>query len=161
MIVSMVVAISENNGIGKNNQLLWHLPADLKHFKEITTGHTIIMGRKTYESIGKALPNRRNIVVTRNTGLTLPGVEVKHSLPEALSSCAEEKEVFIIGGAEIFNQSLAHTNKIYLTRVHQNFAADTFFPDIDPTKWEESQIESHEPDEKNAIGYTFSVLESK
>ncbi|MEJ5963678.1 dihydrofolate reductase [Pedobacter immunditicola] len=161
MIVSMVVAISENNAIGKNNQLLWHLPADLKHFKEITSGHTIIMGRKTYESIGEALPKRRNIVITRNTELALPGVEVMHSLQEALSSCEEENEVFIIGGAEIFNQSLNLTDKIYLTRVHQNYAADTFFPDIDLTKWQESNIESHEPDEKNAIAYTFSTLESK
>jgi dihydrofolate reductase len=161
MIVSLVVAISKNNAIGKDNQLLWYLPADLKHFKEITSGHTIIMGRKTYESIGKALPKRRNIVITRNTGLMLPGVEVMHNLQEALDSCREENEVFVIGGAEIFNQSLALTDKIYLTRVHENYEADTFFPEIEPGKWKESDIESHFPDEKNAVAYTFSVLESK
>jgi len=161
MIVSIVVAISENNAIGKDNQLLWHLPADLKHFKEITSGHTIIMGRKTYDSIGKALPKRRNVVITRNTALEIPGVEVMHSLAEAIDSSKEEREVFIIGGAEIFKQALGQTDKIYLTKVHQNFEADTFFPEIDTALWRESNQEQHPTDEKNAIAYTFSTLDRK
>jgi len=161
MIVSLVVAMSTNNAIGKDNQLLWHLPADLKHFKEITSGHTIIMGRKTYESIGKALPNRRNIVITRNKVLRLTGVEVMHSLEEALNSSEDENEVFIIGGAEIFNQSIKLADKIYLTRIHENYEADTFFPKIDEDCWLESELEHHLPDEKNAVPYTFSTMASK
>ena len=157
MMISLVVALSENNAIGKDNQLLWHLPADLKHFKEITSGHTIIMGRKTFDSIGKALPKRRNIVITRNRELALPGVEIVHNLQEALDSCQEENEVFIIGGEEIFKQSLGLADKIYLTRVHQNYEADTYFPEIDDAKWKESNLESHLPDEKNALAYTFST----
>ncbi|RZL54772.1 MAG: dihydrofolate reductase, partial [Pedobacter sp.] len=113
--VSIVVAVSENNAIGKDNQLLWHLPADLKHFKEITTGHPIIMGRKTYDSIGRPLPNRRNIVITRTTNLSIENVEVVNTLEEAISLCKDEKEIFIIGGAEIYKHALPLTNRIYLT----------------------------------------------
>jgi dihydrofolate reductase len=158
MTIALVVAISENNAIGKDNQLLWHLPADLKHFKTITTGHTIIMGRKTYDSIGKPLPNRRNIVVSRNTALTIAGAEVVHSLADALQICEHEDEVHIIGGAELFNQSIDLANKIYLTRVHQTYEADTYFPEIDSSEWEESNLEQHLPDEKNTVAYTFSTL---
>lgn len=159
LVISIVVAISENNAIGKNNQLLWHLSADLKHFKEITSGHTIIMGRKTYDSIGKPLPNRRNIVISRNTDLILPGVEVVGSVHEALALCTSEKEVFMIGGAEIYKQSLPITQKIYLTTVHQTFEADTFFPDLKTTEWKETEKEQHQVDEKNNLPYTFSTLE--
>lgn len=158
MIISAVVAIAENNAIGKDNQLLWRLPADLKHFKEITSGHTVIMGRKTYDSVGKPLPNRRNIIITRNTGLEIAGTEVVASMEEALQLCSSEKEVYIIGGAQIYSSSLHITDKIYLTRVHQSFEADSFFPEIDPSLWIESDIEHHQPDEKNPIGYTFSTL---
>jgi dihydrofolate reductase len=159
LVISIVVAISENNAIGKNNQLLWHLSADLKHFKEITSGHTIIMGRKTYDSIGKPLPNRRNIVISRNTDLILPGVEVVGSVHEALALCTSEKEVFMIGGAEIYKQSLPITQKIYLTTVHQTFEADAFFPDLKTTEWKETEKEQHQVDEKNNLPYTFSTLE--
>ena len=158
MIKSIVVAIAQNNGIGKDNQLLWHLPADLKHFKDITSGHTIIMGRKTYASIGKPLPNRRNIVITRNTALELPGAEVVHSLAEALQLCEGTAEVFIIGGAEIYNQAIAHCDRIYLTVVDANLEADAFFPVIDPAIWSEQDSISHQPDEKNKLAYTFSTL---
>jgi len=161
MILSIVVAIAENNAIGKDNQLLWHLPADLKHFKDITSGHTIIMGRKTYDSIGRPLPNRRNIVITRNTELNLPGTEVTNSLDKALKLCATEQEVFIIGGAELYKHALEETDRIYLTRVHQAFEADTFFPEIVPGTWNETSIENHQPDEKNGLAYTFSTLERK
>ncbi len=159
LVISIVVAISENNAIGKNNQLLWHLSADLKHFKEITSGHTIVMGRKTYDSIGKPLPNRRNIVISRNTDLILPGVEVVGSVNEALALCTSEKEVFMIGGAEIYKQSLPITQKIYLTTVHQTFEADAFFPDLKTTEWKETEKEQHQVDEKNNLPYTFSTLE--
>lgn len=158
MTVSIVVAIAENNAIGKNNQLLWHLPADLKHFKQITTGHTIVMGRKTFDSIGRPLPNRRNIVVTRTAGLQIPGAEVTHSIAAALALCTEEGEVFIIGGSEIYTSALSLTDRVYLTRVHASYDADAFFPEIDFDTWKETDIEKHLPDEKNHVAYTFSTL---
>lgn len=161
MIVSIVVAIAENNAIGKDNQLLWHLPADLKHFKQVTTGNTIIMGRKTFDSIGKPLPNRRNIVMTRTTGLQIQGVEVTANIEDALARCAAEEEVFIIGGAEIYKSTMDITNRIYLTRVHQSYEADAFFPEIDFNLWNETDIEKHLPDEKNHVAYTFSTLSRK
>ncbi|HTM98802.1 MAG TPA: dihydrofolate reductase [Pedobacter sp.] len=157
--ISIVVAISENNAIGKDNQLLWHLPADLKHFKEITTGHTIIMGRKTYDSIGKPLPNRRSIVITKNASLVIPGVEVVTSVANAFELCKQEEEVFVIGGAEIYRQSLAYATHIYLTRVHQEYGADTFFPEIDPSEWKELNSITHQADQKNEVAYTFSTME--
>jgi dihydrofolate reductase len=158
MIISIIVAIAENNAIGKNNQLLWRLPTDLKHFKTITSGHTVIMGRKTFDSVGKPLPNRRNIVITRDASLKIEGAEVTGSLEEAISLCDPNEEVFIVGGAEIYNQSMTKTDKIYLTRVHQTFEADTFFPEIDQKIWKEIDAERHEPDEKNPLAFTFSTL---
>lgn len=158
MIISAVVAIAENNAIGKDNELLWRLPADLKHFKEITSGHTIIMGRKTFDSIGKPLPNRRNIVVTRKTGLQIPGAEVTGSIEEAIALCTTEEEVFIVGGAEIYKAAMPITDRIYLTRVHQSYEADAFFPEIDFNIWKETSVEKHLPDEKNHVAYTFSTL---
>ena len=154
MIISNVVVVDASLGIGKNNQLLVHFPADLKHFKKITSGHTVIMGRKTYESMGKALPNRRNIVVTRQKDYLLPDAEVKNSLAAALDCCKNEMEVFVIGGAEIFKQSLPQSDRIYLTRIHQTFDADTFFPPIDGN-WKEAEREDHQKDEKNPFNYSF------
>jgi dihydrofolate reductase len=159
--VSIIVAISANNAIGKNNQLLWHLPADLKHFKEITSGHTIIMGRKTYDSIGRPLPNRRNIVITRKTDLQIENVEIVNSLQDAISLCETEDEVFIIGGAEIYKNSISIANRIYLTTVHQEYEADVFFPELNKDEWLETFQEHHEADEKNSVAYTFSTLERK
>lgn len=155
MILSAVVVVDENNGIGKNNQLLVHFPADLKHFKKITSGHTILMGRKTYESMGKALPNRRNIVISRNKDYELSDAETTDSLEKAISLASAENEVFIIGGAEIFKQALPLLNKIYLTRIHKAFEADTFFPQINPSEWEETEREEHQPDEKTPFSYAF------
>lgn len=157
--ISIVVAVSENNAIGKDNQLLWHLPADLKHFKEITSGNTIIMGRKTYDSVGRPLPNRRNIVITRSTELQMPNVEVVNTLEAALSLCEDENEVFIIGGAEIYKHALQFTNRIYLTTVHQTYGADVFFPELNREEWKEINKEYHPADEKNSVAYTFSTLE--
>ncbi len=158
MILSIIVATAENNAIGNGNKLLWHLPADLKHFKQITSGHTIIMGRKTFDSVGKPLPYRRNIIITRQKGLSIPGAEVVNTLDEALALCHEDVEVFIGGGAEIYKMAMDLTDKIYLTVVKGTFTADTFFPAINPDEWTETDITSYEPDEKNALGYTFSTL---
>jgi len=160
VIVTIVVAISENNAIGKNNQLLWYLPADLKHFKNITTGHTVIMGRKTYDSVGKPLPNRRNIIITRQN-ITIEGCEVVKSIEDALVLSAGEEEVFIVGGAEIYKQSIHLTNRIYLTVVHQKFDADSFFPEINYDEWRETEREDHQPDEKNKLRYSFITLDRR
>ena len=157
---SIVVAIAENNAIGKNNQLLWHLPKDLKHFKDITTGHTVIMGRKTYESVGRPLPNRRNIVVTRQN-ITIDGCEVVNSLPDALKLAEGVDEVFIVGGAEIYKQGILLTDRIYLTIVHQNFDGDTYFPEIKEDEWKETEREDYQPDEKNQLPYSFITLERR
>jgi dihydrofolate reductase len=159
MKISLIVAVDQNNGIGKNNQLPWHLPADLQHFKRITTGFTIIMGRKTFDSIGKALPNRRNIVISRQPGLKINGVEVCDSLQNAIELCKEEQEVFIIGGAQIFEQSLAIADGLYLTVIQNDFEADTFFPELDKKQWKELSNEPHKPDEKNVYSYIFKKFE--
>jgi len=159
--LSIIVAIASNHAIGKNNQLLWHLPADLKHFKQLTTGHPIIMGRKTFDSIGRPLPNRRNIVITRQSDLKIEGTEVVNSLDEALALCKAENEVFIIGGAELYRTALPLVQKIYLTTVHQAFDADAFFPELDLKEWLETEKVTHAPDEKNTLSYTFSTLERK
>lgn len=158
MTVSSIVAVGENNAIGKNNQLLWHMPADLKHFKDITSGRSIIMGRKTFDSVGKPLPKRRNIVVTRQD-ITIPGCEVVKSVEEGLELCKGEDEVFIGGGAEIYKLAMHLTDRIYLTIIHKNFDADTFFPDIEPEIWKETEREDHAPDDKNQYAYSFITLE--
>jgi len=155
MNINLIVAIDEKNGIGKNNLLPWHLPADLKHFKTITTGHPIIMGRKTFDSIGKALPNRRNIVISRNAGLIIPGVELCSSLNNAIELCKDEKDVFVIGGAQIFEQALPVANILYLTIIHEDFDADVFFPEINMNEWNEVEKNLHQPDEKNLYSYSF------
>jgi dihydrofolate reductase len=161
MIVSMIVAIAENNAIGKGNQLLWRMPADLKHFKNATTGHTVIMGRKTFDSVGKPLPNRRNIVVTRNAELQIDGAEVVTTLDKAIDLCGDGEEVFIVGGAEIYKMAMDLTDKIYLTMIHGIFDADTFFPFIDREIWQETDVEEYKADEKNPFDYTFSTLVRK
>jgi len=131
MKISMICAIAENRAIGKNNELLWHIPEDFKHFKEITDGHAMIMGQKTYESIGRPLPNRTNIVLTKDKDFNAEGVVVCYSIPEALKKAEDtgEKEVFIIGGGSIYAQFIDLADKLYLTIVEGNFEADTFFPD--------------------------------
>ncbi|NNU34588.1 dihydrofolate reductase [Mucilaginibacter sp. S1162] len=158
MTVSIVVAIAENHAIGKDNKLLWHLPKDLKHFKEITTGGTVIMGRKTYDSVGRPLPNRRNIIITRQQ-IEIPDCEVVNSVEAALDLCRDEAEVFIVGGAEIYKLAMPITDKIFLTIVHKNFEADTYFPEIKATTWNETYREDHEPDEKNPLPFSFITLE--
>lgn len=157
MILSIIVVADERNAIGKNNSLLCHLPADLKHFKIITSGHTVIMGRKTFESLPNgSLPKRRNIVLTRNTNLSIQGCEICSSLCEAVELCKNEEEVFIIGGGTIYKEAMEMADVIYLTRVHREFeGADTFFPAIDATRWKGVSCENHNADEKNPYDYSF------
>ena len=162
MTIAIAVATGENREIGKNNQLLWHMPADLKFFKQTTSCHTVILGRKTFDSVGRPLPNRRNIVITRDASLQIEGAEVVNSLDEALSITQnEEKPVFIIGGAEIYRQALPKTDLLYLTTIHHQFDADTFFPEFDRNEWEVLSSEPHQADKKNKYDYTFEVLKRK
>lgn len=161
MKISIIVAISENNAIGKNNELLWHLPKDLKRFKAITTGHTIIMGRNTFESIGKPLPNRHSVIITSNKDYHVEGVTVVHSIAEAFELTKNEDEVFIIGGGKIYEATLPFANKLYLTIVHDTFEADTFFPKIEMTDWNVLQKELLPKDYKNPYDATFYHLEKK
>ncbi len=158
--ISQVVVVDENNAIGKNNQLLCHLPADLKHFKSLTMGAPVIMGRKTFDSMGKPLVNRRNIVITRQD-IKIEGCEVVHSIEEAMVLCKGEEKVSIIGGADIFRQSLHLTDIIYLTRIHHQFDADTYFPPINVEEWKEVSRAYHEADEKNIFPYSFITLKRK
>ncbi len=159
MKISIIVALAEDNGIGKDNKLLWHLPADLKHFKTLTTGHTIIMGRKTYESIGKPLPNRRNLVLTHRKEYHQAGVEIFNNIADALLSCDQTGEVFIIGGAKIYEQTLWQADVIYITRVHAKLPADIFFPEIDFKKFKLTSSATYTADEKNKYAFTFETLE--
>tara|TARA_B110000444_G_scaffold259143_1_gene301948 strand:- start:4239 stop:4778 length:540 start_codon:yes stop_codon:yes gene_type:complete len=133
--VTIIAAAAENDALGKENKLIWHIPEDLQRFKKLTSGHAIIMGRKTFESMPKALPNRRNIIVTRNKKYVANGAEVSSSIEDALSLVKDDKQPFIIGGGEIYRQSMALADRIELTRVHEKFDADTFFPNIPKTTW--------------------------
>lgn len=159
MIVSLIAAAAENNVIGRDNQLIWKLPADMKFFKNKTLGHHIIMGRKTFESTG-VLPSRTSIVISRNQDLKLPeGCILATSIEDALSKVKNDDEAFIIGGAEIYRQSLAVADKIYLTRIYHTFTGDAFFPEVDESKWELISKTDHQPDERNL--YSFSFFEYK
>ncbi|MGA9855489.1 MAG: dihydrofolate reductase [Gammaproteobacteria bacterium] len=160
-MLSLVVAAGENNEIGKAGRMPWHLPADLKHFKSITLGKPVIMGRKTFEAIGKPLPERRNIVVSRRPGYSPPGCEVTQSFTDALVLAAGSAESMVIGGGEIYHEALPRTQRIYLTRVHAHFDADTFFPAIDTSSWREIAREDHAADMLNAHPYSFITLERK
>lgn len=161
MMISIIVAAAENNVIGGNNQLLWRLPNDMKWFKANTTGNTVIMGRKTYDSMGRALPNRRNIIISRNPELRIEGCEVVGSLDEALQLVSDEKEVFIIGGGEIYRQAWDKADKLYLTRVHTEKEGDTVIPEIQPAQWVEESREDHAADEKHPYAYSFIVYNKK
>ena len=153
--------MAENRVIGKENKLIWHLPADLKFFKNLTTGHPIIMGRKTFESIGKPLPNRTNIIITRQADFTAEGCLVAHSLTEALMMAQQlDSDIFVIGGAEIYKQAMFLADTIYLTEVHHTFEGDTFFPEIDSILWQETSREEHKADEKNPYDYAFVTLKA-
>lgn len=154
MMISFFVAVSENDVIGDSNTLPWHLPADLRRFKELTMGHPMIMGRKTHESIGRALPGRRNIVITTQSDFTAEGCDVVRSLDEALQLVKNEQEVFIIGGGSVYAQALPQANKIYLTKVHAITHGDVTFT-FDTSQWREITREDHTADEKNQYDYSF------
>ena len=157
-MISIIVAIAQNGAIGYKGDLIYHLSADLRRFKELTTGHTVIMGRRTFESLPKgALPNRRNIVLTRQKGVSYPGAEVYTSIDEALSRCSRDEKVYIIGGAQVYNQALSMADELEITLVHDTPAqADTFFPEFGSDKtWHLINREDHDPDEKNPFPYSF------
>lgn len=160
-MLSLIVAVGENSEIGRHGRMPWHLPADLKRFKALTLGKPVIMGRKTFEAIGKPLPERRNIVVTRNTALQIPGCETAASLTDALVLAAGAREIMLIGGAELYREGLPRAQRIYLTRVHARFEADTFFPMLDQADWRETAREDHVADERNPFAYTFLILERR
>lgn len=145
--------------IGVDNTLPWRLPADLRHFRQLTTGHHVIMGRRNYESIGRPLPERINIVVTRNSAYQAPGCRVRHSLEEALDDTGDDPEVFVIGGAEIYRQALPRADRIYLTLVHAQVPGDTYFPEFDRGEWKEVRRTRHEADEKNPYACSFTVYD--
>lgn len=156
MKISIIAAIAENNVIGKDNDLIWHISEDLKRFKKLTSGHTIIMGRKTYESLPfKPLPKRKNIVISRKDDLYFEGAIVVKNPEEALKECNGEDEIFICGGATIYNHFLNIADKMYLTKVHQEFKGDTFFPEIDYYEWEIKSMSGKFKDEKSGLDYTF------
>lgn len=160
-MISLIAAIGKNNELGKGNTLLWKLPADMQFFIKKTSGHPVIMGRKTFESIGRPLPKRRNIVITRDLNYKKDGIEVVHSLEEALKLFPDKKEeIFIIGGAEIYKQVMPVAERLYITHIEaEDRGADAFFPEIIPVVWNEISHEEHRPDEKNPLPYTFSIYE--
>lgn len=161
MTISLVVAAAHNNGIGKDGKMPWHLPADMRHFKNVTWGMPVIMGRKTFDSIGKVLPGRKNIVITRQTGWAAEGAVVVKKMEDALIVAAETdaKEVMVVGGGEIYKLVFETARRIYLTRVDAEPEADTFFPSIEPQQWRLVSQQDHEADKKNAYNYSFQVWE--
>ena len=156
-MLSIVVAISENNVIGKNNKLLWHIPEDMKRFKELTTGHTIIMGRKTFESIGKVLPDRRHIILTRDSEYVVnnENVDIVNDINELDSYIDETEENFIIGGAIIYNQLIKRADKVYMTKIHKVFDGDAYFPKLSETEWKEVERKHGLKNEKNPYDYEY------
>jgi dihydrofolate reductase len=157
-MITIIAAVAENNALGKDNQLLWHLPDDFKRFKNITSGHHIIMGRKTFESFPKPLPNRTHVIISRQKNYSQLNCIVVTSLQEAIEACPKNEEVFIIGGGEIYNQSIAIADKLDITRVNHSFEADTFFPEIDLTKWKLIFKEFHPKDEKHKFDFSFETF---
>lgn len=160
-MISLIVAIADNRVIGKDNQLIWHSPADLKRFKQLTMGHHMVMGRKTFDSIGKALPGRTSVVITRQQDWKKENVITADSLQTALNLCGNDSEIFIIGGAQIFASALPLADKIYLTHIHHTFDGDVFFPELKEDHWEITFNELHKADEKNPFDYSFINYERK
>lgn len=156
-MITVIAAIAKNNALGKNNDLIWHLPADLKRFKEITSGHYILMGRNTFESIGRALPNRTTVIITRNKNYYKDGCFIAHSIEEALDLASSEEKVFIIGGAQVYKETLEKdlADQLDITLVHHKFEADAFFPEIDLKVWKEVSREDFKANEKNSYDYSF------
>lgn len=157
-MIVMIAAAAENNALGKDNQLVWHLPDDFKRFKQLTTGHYIIMGRKTFESFPKPLPNRTHVVITRQKGYHPEGCLIADSIESAIALVPENEEAFVIGGGEIYRLAMPFADKIELTRVHASFEADAFFPEIDPTKWKLEASAYHPKDEKHQFDFTYETF---
>ncbi len=160
--LTIIAAAGENDAIGKDNKLIWHLSDDLKHFKKLTNGHHIIMGRKTFESFPKPLPNRTHVVITRQNNYQVPeGVIVVNSIEDAIDATKNDSQPFVIGGGEIYRQAMAFAHKIELTRVHENFEADAFFPKIDSSVWKETNNVFHDKDDKHEHAFSFLTYERK
>lgn len=157
--ITLIVAAAENNVIGSDNKMPWHLPNDFKYFKKNTINHSVIMGRKTFESIGKPLPERRNIILTRDLNYVNEDVDVANSIQEVINYCRDEREIFIIGGAEIYKQTLPIAHRVLLTRVHTNVTGEAVFPELLEHQWKLVSSEKHEKDDKHAFDYTFEVYE--
>jgi dihydrofolate reductase len=161
-MISFIVAMDENRVIGKDNQLPWRLPEDLKFFKRVTMGHPIAMGRKTHESIGRVLPGRENIVITRQADYLSEGCTVFHSVEDFVKDSKNQSdEIFVIGGAEIFKETFAYTDRLYITLIHEEFAGDTYFPEFDLNKWKLMSSEKGIKDDKNPYDYEFLIYERK
>lgn len=168
MILSAILAFGENRGLGFDQKLPWHLPDDLKRFKDITRGHSVIMGRKTYESLGhsptgepmgRLLPERKNIILTRDKEYKIEGAKIVHSIEEAIEEVRNENEAFVIGGGEIVKLALPYLDKMYLTHIEANVPADSFFPEFDLSEWKIVSEEFHPKDERHAYDFTFKVYE--
>ncbi|MBO0999861.1 dihydrofolate reductase [Bacillus sp. SD075] len=161
-MISLIVAMDSNRVIGKNNGLPWHLPADLQYFKQVTMGHPIVMGRKTFESIGRVLPGRENVIVTRNQDFKVEGCIVLHEIAQIKTFADNhEEEVFVIGGAEIFRGILPFTDRLYITEIHETFEGDTFFPVIDENEWDKISSNPGSINEKNQYAHDFIILQKK
>ncbi len=163
--LSILVAMARNRVIGQNNKLPWYLPADLKHFKFLTMGHIIVMGRKTYESIGKPLSGRTNIIITQQKSFEVPGATVVNSIEDALLICEQtnaiDSESFIIGGEKLYRQTIKFCQRMYVTEIQRDFEGDTFFPEFDPNDWEETQRDKHLSEGDNNMEYHFVILDRK
>ncbi len=157
-MIIMIAAVAENDALGKNNDLLWHLPNDFKRFKLLTSGHHIIMGRKTFESFSKPLPNRTHVVITNQKDYQNENCIVVHSMDEAIKKCPKNEDIFIIGGGEIYNLGLAVANKLEITKVHAAFDGDAFFPKIDSDNWNLEKTEFHPKDEKHNYDFTYQTF---
>ena len=160
-MITMIAAAAENNALGKDNDLVWHLPDDFKRFKKLTSGHHIIMGRKTFESFPKLLPDRTHVIITRKKDYSPENTIVVHSMEEALKVSKLDDEAFIIGGGEIYKMGMEHADRIELTRVHSEFEADTHFPEIDKSEWEIVKDQFHDKDEKHNYSFTYLTYERK
>lgn len=156
-MVILIAAAAENNALGKNNQLVWHLPDDFKRFKQLTSGHHIIMGRKTFESFPKPLPNRTHIIITRQQNYSPQDGIVVNSMESAMNMASKEENIFVIGGGEIYQLALPFADKIELTRVHQTFEADAFFPEINPDEWELASEEFHSKDKNHTFDFSYQT----
>ncbi|BCK88445.1 IS1595 family transposase ISSsu9 [Sideroxyarcus emersonii] len=161
MSLSIIVAMARNRTIGVNNMLPWHCPEDLKHFKALTMGHHMIMGRKTFDSIGKPLPGRTTVVVTRNTDLAISGCVVVHSLQEAIAACAGDQEIFVVGGAELYRQALPLMDTLYITEIQQDVEGDAHFPAFSMADWEETSRDARSQETPQPLNYHFVTYRRK